>query len=172
MSKLGCSVFCRPVLLRSSSKKLAQIFWAVAPKCFNHTFSHFDTFVTSFIVLIKLVKGTSVPATLNCILLAVLGPYFLEIRVYCKKRPLYNCRDSQIYWLSWRGFTFLYAVLPWINFCVHVLQKLVRCKACADAGLLDENFLRRCLNFYGMVIQLMLRILDPAYPKWVSGWSV
>jgi len=48
---------------------------------------------------------------------------------------------------------------------MHILQKLVRCKACADAGLLDENFLRRCLNFYGMVIQLMLRILDPAYPK-------
>lgn len=57
-------------------------------------------------------------------------------------------------------------------FCVHVLQKLVRCKACADAGLLDENFLRRCLNFYGMVIQLMLRILDPAYPKWVSALFV
>uniref|UniRef100_M3YYL7 Ubiquitin conjugation factor E4 n=1 Tax=Mustela putorius furo TaxID=9669 RepID=M3YYL7_MUSPF len=43
-------------------------------------------------------------------------------------------------------------------------QKLVRCKACADAGLLDESFLRRCLNFYGLLIQLLLRILDPAYP--------
>uniref|UniRef100_A0A8C6ZIW2 Ubiquitin conjugation factor E4 B n=1 Tax=Nothoprocta perdicaria TaxID=30464 RepID=A0A8C6ZIW2_NOTPE len=40
--------------------------------------------------------------------------------------------------------------------CKTQLKKLVRCKACADAGLLDENFLRRCLNFYGMVIQLML----------------
>ncbi|XP_031469196.1 ubiquitin conjugation factor E4 B isoform X2 [Phasianus colchicus] len=49
--------------------------------------------------------------------------------------------------------------------CKTQLKKLVRCKACADAGLLDENFLRRCLNFYGMVIQLMLRILDPAYPN-------
>ncbi|XP_048374974.1 ubiquitin conjugation factor E4 B isoform X2 [Sphaerodactylus townsendi] len=48
--------------------------------------------------------------------------------------------------------------------CKTQLKKLVRCKACADAGLLDENFLRRCLNFYGMVIQLVLRILDPAYP--------
>lgn len=44
-------------------------------------------------------------------------------------------------------------------------QKLVRCKACADAGLLDESFLRRCLNFYGLLIQLLLRILDPAYPE-------
>uniref|UniRef100_A0A2K5Q7H3 Ubiquitin conjugation factor E4 n=1 Tax=Cebus imitator TaxID=2715852 RepID=A0A2K5Q7H3_CEBIM len=43
-------------------------------------------------------------------------------------------------------------------------RKLVRCKACADAGLLDESFLRRCLNFYGLLIQLLLRILDPAYP--------
>nr|XP_009669752.1 PREDICTED: ubiquitin conjugation factor E4 B isoform X4 [Struthio camelus australis] len=49
--------------------------------------------------------------------------------------------------------------------CKTQLKKLVRCKACADAGLLDENFLRRCLNFYGMVIQLMLRVLDPAYPN-------
>uniref|UniRef100_A0A7N4PNT4 Ubiquitin conjugation factor E4 n=1 Tax=Sarcophilus harrisii TaxID=9305 RepID=A0A7N4PNT4_SARHA len=48
--------------------------------------------------------------------------------------------------------------------CKTQLKKLVRCKACADAGLLDENFLRRCLNFYGSVIQLLLRILDPAYP--------
>ncbi|KAM5140687.1 ubiquitin conjugation factor E4 B isoform 1-T1 [Mantella aurantiaca] len=45
------------------------------------------------------------------------------------------------------------------------LKKLVRCKACADAGLLDENFLRRCLNFYGMVIQLLLHMMDPAYPS-------
>ncbi|XP_073459642.1 ubiquitin conjugation factor E4 B [Aquarana catesbeiana] len=45
------------------------------------------------------------------------------------------------------------------------LKKLVRCKACADAGLLDENFLRRCLSFYGMVIQLLLHMMDPAYPN-------
>ncbi|XP_069804389.1 ubiquitin conjugation factor E4 B isoform X1 [Dendropsophus ebraccatus] len=49
--------------------------------------------------------------------------------------------------------------------CKTQLKKLVRCKACADAGLLDENFLRRCLNFYGMVIQLLLRMVDPAYPS-------
>uniref|UniRef100_A0A8D0C3Y3 Ubiquitin conjugation factor E4 B n=1 Tax=Salvator merianae TaxID=96440 RepID=A0A8D0C3Y3_SALMN len=49
--------------------------------------------------------------------------------------------------------------------CKTQLKKLVRCKACADAGLLDENFLRRSLNFYSMVIQLLLRILDPAYPN-------
>ncbi|XP_035295302.1 ubiquitin conjugation factor E4 B isoform X2 [Cricetulus griseus] len=48
--------------------------------------------------------------------------------------------------------------------CKTQLKKLVRCKACADAGLLDESFLRRCLNFYGLLIQLMLRTLDPAYP--------
>ncbi|XP_075046360.1 ubiquitin conjugation factor E4 B isoform X2 [Mixophyes fleayi] len=49
--------------------------------------------------------------------------------------------------------------------CKTQLKKLVRCKACADAGLLDENFLRKCLNFYGMVIQLLLRLMDPAYPS-------
>ncbi|EPY84699.1 ubiquitin conjugation factor E4 B isoform 1 [Camelus ferus] len=55
------------------------------------------------------------------------------------------------------------------NLCVGpslLPQKLVRCKACADAGLLDESFLRRCLNFYGLLIQLLLRILDPAYPEY------
>lgn len=49
--------------------------------------------------------------------------------------------------------------------CKTQLKKLVRCKACADAGLLDENFLRRCLSFYGMVIQLLLHMVDPAYPS-------
>ncbi|XP_041129292.1 ubiquitin conjugation factor E4 B isoform X5 [Polyodon spathula] len=49
--------------------------------------------------------------------------------------------------------------------CKTQLKKLVRCKACADAGLLDENLLRRCLQFYGMLIQLILRIVDPAYPQ-------
>uniref|UniRef100_A0A8C5PHJ0 Ubiquitin conjugation factor E4 B n=1 Tax=Leptobrachium leishanense TaxID=445787 RepID=A0A8C5PHJ0_9ANUR len=49
--------------------------------------------------------------------------------------------------------------------CKTQLKKLVRCKACADAGLLDENFLRRCLNFYGTVIQLILRVMDPSFPN-------
>ncbi|KAJ8016600.1 hypothetical protein DPEC_G00008920 [Dallia pectoralis] len=48
--------------------------------------------------------------------------------------------------------------------CKTQLKKLVRSKACADAGLLDENLLRRCLQFYSMVIQLILRMADPAYP--------
>uniref|UniRef100_A0A672R9D0 Ubiquitin conjugation factor E4 B-like n=1 Tax=Sinocyclocheilus grahami TaxID=75366 RepID=A0A672R9D0_SINGR len=45
-----------------------------------------------------------------------------------------------------------------------ILKKLVRSKACADAGLLDENLLRRCLQFFSMVIQLILRMVEPAYP--------
>lgn len=49
-------------------------------------------------------------------------------------------------------------------YCVSC-QKLVRAKACADVGLLDENLLRRCLQFYSTVIQLILRMVDPAYPK-------
>lgn len=48
--------------------------------------------------------------------------------------------------------------------CKTQLKKLVRAKACADAGLLDENLLRRCLQFYCMVIQLILRMVDPAFP--------
>ncbi|XP_026776747.1 ubiquitin conjugation factor E4 B isoform X2 [Pangasianodon hypophthalmus] len=49
--------------------------------------------------------------------------------------------------------------------CKTQLKKLVRSKACADAGLLDENLLRRCLQFYSTVIQLIMRIVDPVYPN-------
>ncbi|KAK3518935.1 hypothetical protein QTP70_016060 [Hemibagrus guttatus] len=49
--------------------------------------------------------------------------------------------------------------------CKTQLKKLVRSKACADAGLLDENLLRRCLQFYSTVIQLIMRIVDPSYPN-------
>ncbi|XP_062871127.1 ubiquitin conjugation factor E4 B isoform X2 [Trichomycterus rosablanca] len=49
--------------------------------------------------------------------------------------------------------------------CKTQLKKLVRSKACADAGLLDDNLLRRCLQFYSTVIQLILRMVDPAYPN-------
>ncbi|XP_078281134.1 ubiquitin conjugation factor E4 B isoform X2 [Rhinoraja longicauda] len=48
--------------------------------------------------------------------------------------------------------------------CKTQLKKLVRSKACADAGLLDENLLRRCLQFYGMLIQLIFRLIDSRYP--------
>ncbi|XP_051518123.1 ubiquitin conjugation factor E4 B-like isoform X5 [Myxocyprinus asiaticus] len=48
--------------------------------------------------------------------------------------------------------------------CKTQLKKLVRSKACADAGLLDENLLRRCLQFFSMVIQLILRMVEPAFP--------
>ncbi|XP_053173740.1 ubiquitin conjugation factor E4 B isoform X1 [Scomber japonicus] len=48
--------------------------------------------------------------------------------------------------------------------CKTQLKKLVRAKACADVGLLDENLLLRCLQFYSTVIQLILRMVDPAYP--------
>ncbi|XP_032428255.1 ubiquitin conjugation factor E4 B isoform X1 [Xiphophorus hellerii] len=49
--------------------------------------------------------------------------------------------------------------------CKTQLKKLVRAKACADVGLLDENQLRRCLQFYSTVIQLILRMVDQAYPN-------
>ncbi|XP_062889388.1 ubiquitin conjugation factor E4 B isoform X2 [Mobula hypostoma] len=48
--------------------------------------------------------------------------------------------------------------------CKTQLKKLVRSKACADAGLLDENLLRRCLQFYGTLIQLIFRLIDSRYP--------
>lgn len=49
--------------------------------------------------------------------------------------------------------------------CKTQLKKLVRAKACADVGILDENLLRRSLQFYSTVIQLILRMVDPAYPN-------
>ncbi|XP_002737351.1 ubiquitin conjugation factor E4 B [Saccoglossus kowalevskii] len=38
-------------------------------------------------------------------------------------------------------------------------KKLVRAKACADAGLLDESLLRRCLSFYGSVVQFLTSLM-------------
>ncbi|KAK5619426.1 Ubiquitin conjugation factor E4 B [Crenichthys baileyi] len=49
--------------------------------------------------------------------------------------------------------------------CKTQLKKLVRAKACADVGLLDENLLRRCLQFYSTVIKLILCMVDPTYPN-------
>ncbi|XP_061422260.1 ubiquitin conjugation factor E4 B isoform X1 [Lethenteron reissneri] len=45
------------------------------------------------------------------------------------------------------------------------LRRLVRAKACADVVLLDENLLRRCLHFYGSMVCLLFRIVDPVNPK-------
>ncbi|RWS16347.1 ubiquitin conjugation factor E4 B-like isoform X2, partial [Dinothrombium tinctorium] len=42
-------------------------------------------------------------------------------------------------------------------------KRLAKAKVCADAGLLDANLLGRCLSFYGMVMNLLLKTLgcDP-----------
>ncbi|XP_042239775.1 ubiquitin conjugation factor E4 B-like isoform X2 [Homarus americanus] len=39
------------------------------------------------------------------------------------------------------------------------LKKLNKSKLCADAGLLDENLLERCIHFYAGVAQIILRAL-------------
>ncbi|XP_068249521.1 ubiquitin conjugation factor E4 B-like [Palaemon carinicauda] len=39
------------------------------------------------------------------------------------------------------------------------LKKLNKCRICADAGLLDENLLERCMHYYSGVSQVILRIL-------------
>ncbi|XP_046673336.1 ubiquitin conjugation factor E4 B isoform X1 [Homalodisca vitripennis] len=40
------------------------------------------------------------------------------------------------------------------------IKKLTRSKACADAGLLDDNLMRRALLFYTSVAEFLLRILS------------
>ncbi|XP_077997981.1 ubiquitin conjugation factor E4 B-like [Glandiceps talaboti] len=40
-------------------------------------------------------------------------------------------------------------------------KKLVRAKACADAGVLDESLLRRCLSFYGSVVKFLTNLMTP-----------
>lgn len=44
-----------------------------------------------------------------------------------------------------------------LNF--NIFQKLTRSKSCADAGLLDENVMRRSLMFYTSVAEFLLMIL-------------
>jgi len=47
------------------------------------------------------------------------------------------------------------------------IKKLTRSKACADAGLLDENLIRRCLMFYTSVAEFLLSLLtdNPLNPS-------
>lgn len=40
------------------------------------------------------------------------------------------------------------------------MQKLNKSRICADAGLLDENLLERCLHFYAGVAQVILLSLS------------
>ncbi|XP_052828184.1 ubiquitin conjugation factor E4 B isoform X1 [Octopus bimaculoides] len=41
------------------------------------------------------------------------------------------------------------------------VKKLQKSKLCANAGLLDESLLRRCLQFYGVVADYLLKMADP-----------
>ena len=43
-----------------------------------------------------------------------------------------------------------------------ILQRLQKAKLCADAGLLDEWMLRRCMTFYGTVAGFLLKLVDPS----------
>ena len=41
------------------------------------------------------------------------------------------------------------------------IKRLQKGKMCADAGLLDEGLLQRCLHFYSSLSRILLRIVDP-----------
>ncbi|KAK3104970.1 hypothetical protein FSP39_014399 [Pinctada imbricata] len=41
------------------------------------------------------------------------------------------------------------------------VQRLQKSKLCADAAILDESLLRRCLQFYSAVSEYLLRVSDP-----------
>lgn len=41
------------------------------------------------------------------------------------------------------------------------IKKLLRSKACADAGLLDESLMRRSLLFYTSVAELLIGMMIP-----------
>ncbi|XP_030897654.1 ubiquitin conjugation factor E4 B [Leptonychotes weddellii] len=81
--------------------------------------------------------------------------------VSCEKRTVEDLKNNES---QWKDSPLATRHREMLKRCKTQLKKLVRGKACADAGLLDESFLRRCLNFYGLLIQLLLRVLDPAYP--------
>ncbi len=51
------------------------------------------------------------------------------------------------------------------------LQRLQKGKLCADAGVLDEWLLRRCLQFYGTVAQILIRIVESSPNRWTSSFN-
>uniref|UniRef100_T1ISF9 Ubiquitin conjugation factor E4 B n=1 Tax=Strigamia maritima TaxID=126957 RepID=T1ISF9_STRMM len=45
------------------------------------------------------------------------------------------------------------------------VKKLSKSKACADAGLLDETLLRRCLQFYSTSVSMLIKLVSPGSEK-------
>ncbi|KAJ8320744.1 hypothetical protein KUTeg_002331 [Tegillarca granosa] len=43
------------------------------------------------------------------------------------------------------------------------VQRLQKSKLCADAAVLDESLLRRCLQFYGVAAEYLLKVADPKH---------
>lgn len=52
-------------------------------------------------------------------------------------------------------YKFFYSLFSW------TFQRLQKSKLCADAAILDESLLRRCLNFYSVLSMYLLKVADP-----------
>lgn len=72
---------------------------------------------------------------------------------------------------QWKGLPFAARNKELIKRWKQQIKKLVRNKACAEAGLLDKNVIRRALTFYTSVAEFLLQVLtgkpyeyNPALP--------
>lgn len=65
---------------------------------------------------------------------------------------------------QWKNTPFAHRNKQFIKRWKHQLKKLNKSKACADAGLLDRNLLRRSLIFYTSVAEYLLSIMTNMPP--------
>ncbi|KAF5301989.1 hypothetical protein FQA39_LY19071 [Lamprigera yunnana] len=65
---------------------------------------------------------------------------------------------------QWRDTPFAPRNRQYIKRWRSQIKKLTKSKACADAGLLDKNLMRRCLIFYTMVVEFLLSLMSNIPP--------
>lgn len=65
---------------------------------------------------------------------------------------------------QWKNTPFRYRNKVFIKRWKQQLKKLNKSKACADAGLIDKNLIRRSLIFYTSVTEFLLSVLTNTPP--------
>ncbi|KAK5641761.1 hypothetical protein RI129_010308 [Pyrocoelia pectoralis] len=103
--------------------------------------------------------------TLHCHHLALLPTLHKYQRRLRAIRDIQKLLDETIAGeVQWRDTPFAHRNRLFIRRWKHQIRKLNKSKACADAGLLDENLMRRSLIFYTSVAEFLLCLMANVSP--------
>lgn len=98
--------------------------------------------------------------TLHChhlSLLPALGKYQRRLRALRDLQKLVDELTSTEG--TWKNTVFARRNKNFLKRWKHQIKKLSRSKACADAGLLDTNLMKKCASFYMSVTEYLLRVM-------------